>query len=232
MNITQSDSQPIIISVGGSLVVPGQIDTDFLVSFKEAIIQEINKGKRFVIICGGGATARSYQDGARRVSNLSRDDLDWLGIHSTRLNAHLLRTIFKEVAHPKIITDPNEPIDFTESILVAAGFRPGCSTDYIAAVLAQKMSIKKLVNLTNVDAVFDKDPRKFDDASPIDKITWSEFRKIIPTVWDPGLHCPFDPEAARLADESRMKVAIVNGNKFDEILAFIDDKPFMGTLIY
>ncbi|NTU99420.1 UMP kinase, partial [Candidatus Falkowbacteria bacterium] len=83
-----------IISLGGSLIVPDQIDTAFLKAFKKLLESRIKEGERFILISGGGRTARNYQQAAKSVAKLHDDDVDWLGIHATRINAHLLRTIF------------------------------------------------------------------------------------------------------------------------------------------
>ncbi len=91
----------LVISVGGSLVVPnGGIDTAFLKEFKTLISKNVKHGWRFVIVVGGGGTARQYQQAARSIGKLQRDDIDWLGIHSTRLNSHLMRTVLRDMAHP------------------------------------------------------------------------------------------------------------------------------------
>ena len=98
-----------LFSVGGSLVVPKTgIDTGFLKSFKTFIEEQTAQGKRFVIVVGGGNTARTYQETARKIGGLEKDDLDWLGIHSTRLNGHLLRTILRKIAHPVMFKDPTK----------------------------------------------------------------------------------------------------------------------------
>ena len=47
-------SETIIISVGGSLICPEQINVGFLKEFKEIIIRHIRQGKRFILITGGG----------------------------------------------------------------------------------------------------------------------------------------------------------------------------------
>ena len=101
--------ETIVMSVGGSLIVPDAIDTDFLTRLKALIErQTAERSRRFVIICGGGKTARRYQEAASAVSTLTVDDLDWLGVHATRLNGHLMRTIFREIAHPVMITNPDD----------------------------------------------------------------------------------------------------------------------------
>src|SRR5438128_1378415 len=120
-----------IVSLGGSLIVPDEVDVNFLGQFKQLIEQRIKSGDKFVIITGGGRTSRRYSEAAKKLGDLDADDLDWLGIHSTRLNAHLMRTIFRKLAHPRIITNPTKPESAREPIIVAAGYRPGWSTDYV-----------------------------------------------------------------------------------------------------
>src|SRR5690606_24495401 len=122
---------------------------------------------------------------------------DWLGIHSTRLNAHLLRTLFIEEAQARIVKNPTHRIKARDAIVIGAGWKPGWSTDYCAVMAAKTLGAKKLVNLSNIDYVCDQDPREFPDAKRIERIDWDAFRKLIPDEWDPGLSAPFDPVAAR-----------------------------------
>ncbi|MGE5392751.1 MAG: UMP kinase, partial [Candidatus Saccharibacteria bacterium] len=177
-----------IISLGGSLIVPDQIDVGFLKSFRKIVEDNIRSGKKFLIITGGGKTARRYAEAARTLGVLHSNDLDWLGIHATRINGHLMRTIFRKIAYKKIITDPDEfkvPEKFP--VIVAAGYEPGCSTDYVAVILAKRYSAHSLLNLSNIDYVYDKDPKKFADAKKMPRMTWKEFRKLVGNRWDPGL---------------------------------------------
>jgi uridylate kinase len=87
------------------------------------------------------------------------------------------------------------------------------------------------VNLSNIDYVYDSDPRKNPDAKKIEKISWADFRKLIPEEWDPGLSSPFDPVAAKEAQSLGLEVAIIYGEKLQEFSNYLDDKPFVGTVI-
>ncbi|OGG93211.1 hypothetical protein A2609_00425 [Candidatus Kaiserbacteria bacterium RIFOXYD1_FULL_47_14] len=225
------EQKRVVVSVGGSLIVPDGIDTDFLSCFKTLLLDKIQQGFSFVIIAGGGKTARRYQSAANTVTPLSRQDLDWIGIHSTRLNAQLLRNIFAGYAHPQIIENPTADIDANEPIIIAAGWQPGCSTDYDAVLIAKNIGAMHLVNLSNIDYVYDSDPRKNPKAKKIEKISWAEFRKLIPTEWDPGLSSPFDPTAAKEAEAIHLEVAVINGTKLNEFSNYLDGKPFIGTVI-
>ena len=228
----QTAHERIIVSVGGSLIVPDRIDTDFLTRFRSLILEKVSQGFTFSIIAGGGRTARRYQDAAKEIrGDLPREDLDWLGIHATRLNGHLLRTLFREEAFKRLIKDPSKAGDGADPVLVAAGWKPGWSTDYCAVLAAKTLGAKRLVNLSNIDYVYDNDPKKNADAKKIEKISWSDFRKLIPSEWDPGLSSPFDPIAAKEAESLGLEVAIMNGAKLEEFSNYIDSKAFLGTII-
>ncbi len=226
-------SETIVMSVGGSLIVPGAIDTTFLANLKKFIDIEAANGRRFIIIAGGGRTARNYQEAAANVSELNSEDLDWMGIHATRLNGHLLRTIFRDSAHRVMITNPDEILDVpkNEKVVIAAGYRPGSSTDLRAIQIAEKIGAQKVINLSNIDYVYTADPRTNPDAQKIENISWTDFRALIPTDWDPGLSSPFDPIAAKVAQRDNIEVAIINGERLEEVVKYLHNQPFVGTKI-
>ena len=227
----QPTKERVVVSVGGSLIVPDQIDTDFLKRFKALILEKVQRGFTFSIITGGGKTSRRYQDAASAVTPLSQFDLDWIGIHATRLNAQLLRDIFVGYAHPQVVKNPTIDIEADEPIIIAAGWQPGCSTDYDAVLMAKNLGATRLVNLSNIDYVYSGDPKKNPDAKKIEKISWAEFRKLIPATWDPGLSSPFDPIAAKEAESLGLEVAIMNGARLEEFSNYLDNKSFVGTII-
>jgi uridylate kinase len=227
----------IVISLGGSLIVPRHIDWQFLKKFREIIVSEIKKGKRFVIITGGGYAAREYAQAANKVIKLTKDDQDWLGIHATRMNAHLVKTIFRAYAHPRINKNPRTKEDLMthfsagEKIMVAAGWRPGWSTDYVAAIIAQRLGAKKLINLSNIKYAYTKDPKKFADAKIIKEIGWKDFRRIVGNRWDPGLNMPFDPVASKLAEDIGLEVIIAEGKNIANLKKILKGEKFQGTVI-
>src|SRR5690606_11871023 len=145
--------------------------------------------------------ARNYRDARKTViGDMSNEDLDWLGIHATRLNAHLLRTIFEDISHPRIIENYEKKLkDWDEPVVIGAGWKPGWSTDYDAVILARDYGANLIMNLSNIYYVFDKDPNQFPDAKPIKRLTWEELEQLVGTEWSPGINAPFDPIAAQLA---------------------------------
>ena len=178
-------------------------------------------------------TTRHYQAAARDVlgHQLKADDLDWIGIHATRLNGHLLRTIFRDIAHPIMIDDYSMIRKPTESVIVGAGWKPGWSTDYDAVLVCEDYGAKTIINLSNINMVYDKDPRKNKDAKPLEKISWDELRELVGDKWIPGMHTPFDPIAAKKAQSLGIKVVLANGNNFQNLENYFKGKKFVGTVI-
>ncbi|MBX4200654.1 UMP kinase [Candidatus Parcubacteria bacterium] len=219
----------IIVSLGGSLVAPDNIDLDFLRGFKKSITKQLEK-KRVFIFVGGGKIARNYQ-GALLEFGADNKERDWMGINITRLNAEIVRQSFDKVAFEKVIGDPTKKVNTRRDVAVFGGYKPGWSTDYCSVLLAKNMGIKTIINMTNIDYVYDKDPNKFKDAKAIKEITWKEFKKLIPDKWTPGLSAPFDPRATKMAEILKIKVAMINGKHLDQMENFLNNKPFIGTII-
>ncbi|HWQ99812.1 MAG TPA: UMP kinase [Candidatus Methylomirabilis sp.] len=221
-----------VLSVGGSLVAPKSgIDVGFLKKFRQLIRREAKKGSRFIIVVGGGNTARTYQRAASSLVRLAAEDVDWLGIHATRLNGHLLRTIFRDIAQHRVVKDPSRPVTWNRPVLIAAGWKPGWSTDYVAVRLARKFGATTVVNLTNTDGVYDRDPSLHEDAQRLDRMDWKSFRKLVGSRWEPGANAPFDPIASRLAANWKMTVIVMQGKSLKNVEAVFNGKRFRGTTI-
>ncbi len=230
---------PIIISIGGSLVVPnGGVDTKFLRKLNLFIRDKVKRGIRFFLVVGGGRIARHYRDAGKIVvGSITDEDLDWIAIHATRLNAHLLRTIFEDIAHPRIIENYDKKlVNWRRPVVIGAGWKPGWSTDYDAVILARDYKCKVIINLSNIDWIYDKDPNKYKDAQPIKKMTWDQLEQITNKLlknnrWTPGLSAPFDPIATKLAKQLGLTVVITNGNDLNNVGKIIDGDDFKGTVI-
>jgi uridylate kinase len=218
-----------VISLGGSLIVPNGIDLTFLYEFKKAILSR--KNERFVIVCGGGAIFRDYQDAAREIGVKNAKDLDWIGVASTWLNAELVRAIFGQYAYDKVIHEPTERISTNKRIIICSGWKPGFSTDTDAVLMAKKFRAREIINMTNVDYVYDKDPGKHRDAKPIKGISWANYLKITGKKFLPGMHLPFDPVASNMAKGGRIKVVVMNGKKLRNLRNFLVGKSFIGTTL-
>lgn len=224
-----------VLSLGGSIIAPDKVDTAFLKEFKSSIInylQENDEGA-LILVCGGGAPARVYQNAFYSINdNPQLGEADWLGIRATHLNAELVKAIFGEYASPSIVIDPTSEIEFSGRILVAAGWKPGFSTDTDAVYLAKRYGAKRVINLSNIAKVYTDDPKKNPDATPIDTISWEDFIKMVGTEWKPGLNAPFDPIASKLAKENNIEVICADGRNIKNTIAILEHQEFFGTLIH
>ena len=223
--------ESIVISLGGSLIVPDEIDVEFLKLFVKTIKEYVSKGYNFLIITGGGKVCRRYIDSLKQMADTSNEDLDWVGIASTRLNAEFVRICFGNLAYEKVVLDPEVIPKTDKPIIVGGGWKPGNSSDLAAVYSARSIGSKKIINLTNIDYVYNKDPKINSDANPINKISWIDFILLFPNEWIPGRNTPFDPIASCAAESLGYEVIILNGKNINNLKDYLDGKAFAGTVI-
>ncbi len=226
-----------VLSVGGSIVAPEYPDTDFVKKFVEMVKKflEENKNDRLILVVGGGGPARIYQKAFRSVCEIAENDgtdaADWIGIMATRLNAQFVKACFGELCKEAVVTDPTQANEFSGRVLVAAGWKPGFSTDNDAVLLAEKFDADTVVNLSNIEKVYTDDPRKNPDAKPLDEISWADFRKMVGDEWVPGKNCPFDPIASKKAQELKLVVICAGGKNIENTKSILEGKSYVGTTI-
>ncbi len=225
------NNEHIVISLGGAVIVPEQVDISFIKNFAETIKSYVDKGYHFVIITGGGKLCRNYNEIAAQLGSPSKKDLDWLGIATTRLNAELVRIAFGDYAYKNIIMDPDNIPSTDKPVILGGGWKSGNSSDLAAVHCAFGVSAKKVLNLSNIDYVYESDPKKFPEAKPIKNLNWPEFRALLPADWQPGLSTPFDPIAAEEAESMKLEVVIMNGKNIENLKNFLDGMDFIGTTI-
>lgn len=224
-----------VLSIGGSTIVPdGKINVPYLKALKALLTRRAKLGDRFLIVCGGGGTCRTYQAGLKAVGKPTRDDLDWLGIAATRFNAQFVRLMLGTLAHSELIEgDPAkfDPKGWKKPIAIAGGHKPGRSSDYSATAFAKNVGAKAVINISNVDYLYTKDPRKFDDAEMICEISWPEYRKMVGNTWTPGMNIVFDPIAAKLAQQAKLEVLLV-GADIKNLAKIFAKQAFKGSVIH
>lgn len=220
----------IVISLGGSIMVPDEVNVDFLKSFVDLIKQFVSEGRSFIIITGGGKTARRYIGALEAFGDFSQDEKDEVGILSTQINAQLLRTMLGDIAYGKTIVNPEDLRGVTHSVAVGAGWKPGHSTDYDAVLMADVVGAETVVNFSNIDYVYDKDPNKFGDAQRKENLTWDEYFEIIPKEFTPGLSTPFDPVGSRYAQEKGITV-VISGPHIENLETYMQTGQMDGTII-
>jgi uridylate kinase len=213
------------------------VNTNFLLSFEAVVREHVGAAdERLILVVGGGAPARNYQQALRTVltragRNPNDEEADWLGVAATKLNAALLRGILRDLCPDEVVSDPTADIGFQGSVLVASGWKPGFSTDYDAVLLAERFGAESVINLSNIAQVYTADPRSNPEAEPIDTISWAEFTNLVGDEWSPGSNLPFDPVATKKAYELGLKVVVAKGTDIENLRHILEDKTFHGTQI-
>lgn len=226
-------STTTVFSLGGSIIAPDEVDINFLTGFISLIRGRIrDRNERFIIVTGGGSPARVYQAAYRAIVDTPNDaEQDWIGITATRLNARLIKALFAEDCTDEVVCDPTGDFTFTGSVLVAAGWKPGFSSDFDAVMLAERFGAGTLVNLSNINRVYSDDPKTDPGAVPYDALSWADMRKLVGDEWVPGKNTPFDPIAAKKAEGLGLKVIIAAGRDIGNLGSMLSGRPFEGTVI-
>lgn len=227
-----------VLSLGGSIVAPEKPDTRFLSEFAKMVREWIcsAEGNRIVLVVGGGAPARTYQNAYKETCTAlqtptSEAAADWIGIMATRINAQLVKAVFGELCENDVVYNPTEEIQFKGTVLVASGWKPGFSSDNDAVLLAKKFGANTVVNLSNIEKVYTDDPKKNPKAQPLDDISWKEFRAMVGDEWIPGKNVPFDPIASREAEAANLTVICSAGKDIENTRRILRGESYVGTTI-
>jgi uridylate kinase len=222
------------MSLGGSIVAPDGVDEEYLgqfVSLMNRLLSEDDK-RRFILVVGGGGPARSWQRAYRNLVPAARnDEADWIGVMATRLNAQLIKALMGDWCRQPVVTDPSQVGPFTGRVLVAAGWKPGFSSDYDAVVLAERFNAPVVINLSNIEQVYTDDPRRNPEAKPIDAIGWADFIRMVGDEWTPGKNVPFDPVASHHAAKIGLTVLCAAGKDLANLEKILRGEEFLGTTI-
>jgi len=222
----------IIISLGGSVIIPKDVDINFLKKFKE-IIKKHKKNYQFVIVTGGGITARKYMEGLEKEGK-SDYFKGLIGISITRMNARFMTYLFgkdvnkdmpRSMKEVKNLLKKNNPV-------FCGGLRYNKkeTSDATSAKLARYFNCD-FINLTNVDGLYDKDPKKNKNAKLISEISWKEFYKKVNKIkYKPGQHFVLDQKASRTIKKYKIKTYII-GKKLENLNELLNNKDFRGTTI-
>lgn len=222
----------VVISLGGSLIIPDKIDTEFLEIFKRTLEKNKNRYK-FVVVCGGGKTARNYIQGLPEIKNKGYFQ-SLLGIASTRLNARFMTYFFGKEANegiPQNMKQIKNLLRFNKYVFCGAlRYSPNQTSDSTAAKLANFFNCD-FINLTDVNGLYDKNPKENKSAKFIPEITHKEFVKMTDKIkFKPGQHFVLDQKAAKIIKKNNTSTYIL-GPEMKNLDHLLNNKHYIGTII-
>ena len=222
----------MVISLGGSLIIPDDVDVPLLKKFKKVILKNTKKYK-FIVVCGGGSVARKYIKGLKE-EGISEHLQGLIGIASTRTNARFMNYFFNkdsESGIPHHVNDIKRILSKQDFIFCGAlTYKTGATTDAQAAEIAFAFK-SLLINLTNVAGLYNKNPVEHKDAKFIPEISWEDFDKMASKIkFKPGQHFVIDQTAAKMIKKNKTPVYII-GKDMSQMDNLLNNKKFRGTVI-
>lgn len=201
----------------------GMLDFGKIKKLSNQIKQVLNKGIEVAVVVGGGNVCRGVN---HECSEYNRLTLDNMGILATIINGLALLDIFKQNGVPCVLASALEINKITEFynvdkvnyyleqkkvvILVAGIANPYFSTDTTAVIRASELQCDAVFKGTQVNGVFDKDPKYNKDAKKIDKVSYDEvIRKNLMVM---------DMQSIIIAKSSNMPIYIFNMHNDDCIV--------------
>ncbi|MGC8663203.1 MAG: UMP kinase [Thermoplasmata archaeon] len=216
----------IIISLGGSLV--NVENKNYLKDFSK-VINSLLDNYKFVIVVGGGRIARDYISIARE-NGENEFLLDMLGIQVTRMNAMFLKSFFSDNDEVRFFSSPYEIRDYKVAII--GGTEPGHTTDAVSLLVAEYLKVKKVINATTVDGIFDKDPKKYSDAKLFEKISYANLLSIFSkNLSNAGPNQVLDFLSIKIAERSGIEIDVLNGMDLKNFRNAIIGRKFKGTVV-
>ena len=222
----------VVLSLGGSLIVPNDIDLGFLQKFKK-VIKKNSRNHKFIIVCGGGSIARKYISALRK-AGLNEEFQSLSGISATRMNARFMNYLFginPEIGIPHTTETLMKYVKKQDIIFCGAlEYKPTQTSDSTAAELAKHFKAP-FINLTNVPGLYNKNPMEHKDARLILRISWNEFCSMANgNKYKPGQHFVLDQTAAKIIAKEQIPTYIL-GKDLKQLEAVLKYRNFKGTLI-
>ncbi len=222
----------VVISIGGSVLIPDDNDFEYLSGLAQLLIGLSSKIKLYVVV-GGGRISRYYIKLGRKFGTDERA-LDEMGVDVTRLNARLLISALSGKSNDFPATSVAEAVVLGNDrpIMVMGGTTPGHTTDGVAASLAEFVKADRIVNATAVDGVYTKDPNVYDDAEKIEKMSFGELLECCKTSdWKAGPSNVFDAMGAEIIAKNRTPLLVVKGRDLEALESALRGEPFSGTTV-
>ena len=221
----------VVLSLGGSLVNPGTPDTQYVAS----LVRLLRGMKcKFGIVVGGGKLARQWADAARKKGG-SEFDADEAAIKATKKNAQIVIDVIKKDVNAKVCEtfDSARAAAKKHRFVVMGGTIPGITTDSDAVLLAECLGAKRVLNLSNIDGIYNDNPVRNHNAKKFHKMSYAQLIDLAGKndMRTAGTHFVFDFLACKLIARSKIEAHFVHGKNLLDVRKAVDGKPHGGTVV-
>ncbi|MBO4693705.1 MAG: UMP kinase [Clostridia bacterium] len=209
------------------------IDFDKVIDVCRRVKTCVDMGVQVAIVVGGGNFWRGRSSG-----DMDRTRADHMGMLATTINSLALCDALeqlgvtsrvqtaiemRQIAEPYIRNKAIRHLEKGRVVIFGCGTgNPFFSTDTAAALRAAEIGADVIFKATNVDGVYDSDPKLNSEAEKFDKLTHHE-------VLARELHV-MDSTAASLCMDNGIKILVFNLNNPDNIVSAMTGEN-IGTLV-
>jgi len=230
-----------VLKIGGSMISKSNdslVDTEYLLSLKSLIMDNYAKfGTRFMLVAGGGRTARRYRDILETCGITNKQNLHWVGTSVNVVHAMIIKAVFDTVCDEDVLKFEEYyqdlPLKIENVVKAGGGGRPGHSGDVDTIIVAKRLGCNIIYSLKDVDGIYDSDPDKNPNAKRVNNLTWDEYLDIIgnPVEHAPGANFPIDPIAAKMAKEEDIKFIVLAGKDLPNFEKALRGEEFIGSTV-
>lgn len=211
----------IVVKVGGSILFTADGPNTSYIKKMLPILKKVKKENQLIFCIGAGKFLKTYVNNVKDF--FDNDDLEWLFVDLLRTNVNL----YSNLLDMKPILKLNQLNSKTSGVI--SGIKPGRSTDANAAYAAKIIGADIFVKMTDVDGVYDKDPKKFSNAKLLKIISFNEIKKYS-VKGTPGNYGILDEIAMDYIIKNKIKTVVLNGNDPKNLLKILKGEK-IGTEI-
>lgn len=209
------------------------IDFEKVLDVCERVKQCVDMGVQVAIVVGGGNFWRGRSSG-----KMDRTRADHMGMLATSINSLALADALeqlgvtarvqtaiemRQIAEPYIRNKAVRHLEKGRVVIFGCGTgNPFFSTDTAAALRAAEIGADVIFKATNVDGVYDSDPKLNPDAKKYDTLSHID-------VLQQGLHV-MDSTAASLCMDNGIEILVFNLDNPDNIVSAVTGET-IGTLV-
>jgi uridylate kinase len=227
----------ILLKLSGESLGSGGVDGNLVMKVAQQIAEVNKQGIAIAIVIGGGNVWR-FRDN-QKLTSLPRVNSDYLGMLATVMNGVVLTAALRdlkvkaevfsavkapsEITQPYVITKARKVMQAGGVVVLSGGTgKPFVTTDTAAAMRAVEMQCSRILKATNVDGVYDSDPRKNKKAKLLKQITYKEtIAKKLEVM---------DLKAFEILEKKKIPLAVFNFSKPGLLLKAASGEA-VGTLI-
>ncbi|MBT6069246.1 UMP kinase [Candidatus Peregrinibacteria bacterium] len=236
--MAKSKYKRVMLKLSGEVLLGDQdngIDFDILHALCGEVVEVAKMGVEVVIVIGAGNIWR-YRDNTG--SGIDRVSSDYMGMLATIMNSVAMQSSIEaqgiyvrvcsalnipQVAEPYLRRRAIRHLEKGRIVICSGGTgNPYFTTDSASALRALELDCEVLLKATKVDGVYDKDPKKFDDAKRFDSLTYTDVLSMDLEFMDSA--------AVSLCKDSKLPIMIFDLTKKGNIQKAVEGES-IGTVI-